>query len=62
MCAISDIRCAALVSEVVPCADFMFNVSIESGLNCLIASVRLHCLLLCLTVMLNFFMAASMLV
>ena len=46
----------------VPCADFMFNVSIESGLNCLIASVRLHCLLLCLTVMLNFFMAASMLV
>ena len=31
MYAIGDIRCGRLVSEVVPCADFMFNVSIESG-------------------------------
>ena len=30
MYAIDDIRCGALVSEVVPYADFMFNVSIES--------------------------------
>ena len=26
-----DIRCGALVSEMVPCSDFMFDVSIESG-------------------------------
>ena len=31
MYAIDDSRCGTLVSEVVPCADFMFNVSIETG-------------------------------
>ena len=29
--AIDDIWCGALVSEVLPCADFLFNVSTESG-------------------------------
>ena len=40
------------------CLMFLLN----PGLNCLIAPVAIYCLLLCMTVVLKSFMAASMLV
>ena len=47
--------------EVVSCADFLFDVSIESRLKGLIAQVGISCLLLCIVVVLKSFLAVSML-
>ena len=55
---VDNIWCGTVVSEVIPCADFMFNVSIESGAG----YIYIYCLLLCVIVVSKSFMAASMVV
>ena len=45
MYVIDDIRCGTLVSEAVPCADFMFNVSMESRAKLFNSPVGIYSLL-----------------